>query len=482
MTFQDRALNRRVLDALMRSSFFYFTWKVFDTLHAGGEECFIPNWHVEAMCHAATRLISGEEIRLVTSVPPRHLKSITMSVALPAFILGRDPSRKILVASYALELARKHADDTRTVMESDWYRRAFPATRLAQSRAEELRTTRGGIRRPVSTGGTVTGFGADFIIVDDLLKAQDAASEQERERAKTYLDNGLLTRFNKPAEGRLIVIQQRLHEDDPAGHVLAKGNCRHLNLPAIATDDEEIALGEGRVHVRQKGEALFPQRFSRATLEDLRRTLGPAAFEMQYQQDPVSAEGSTLRWEWFHVYDERPPRNWFQRVIQSWDTGGSSKPDSDYSVCTTWGHREGKWYLLDLFRRQLDFPDLVKAVKRLVGDWNPDKVLIENASSGIPLLQECRQLDRSRYIGLTPKLDKEVRFNAACGPIEAGTVLLPRQADWLLEFRREILAFPRATNKDQADSLSQFLGWAVSIPGQRGIRPRERRKEMKRRP
>jgi predicted phage terminase large subunit-like protein len=463
MTIQAPFNQRQLADALARKSFFVFTWRVFKTLHPDPTDTFIRNWHVEAICHGLDEVRTGSTRRLVITVPPRHLKSIAAAVAYPAYLLGLDPSCKILVASYALDLARKHSDDFRTILESDWYCRLFPKTRinLRGTRGEEIRTTGGGVRKAVSTGGAVTGFGADYVIVDDLLKAQDAASDTERERAKTYLDSSLLTRLNNPEQGRVIAIQQRLHEDDPAGYLLSKGVYRHLNLPAIAEEDEVIATGPGILHQRRKGSALFPQRFDLSVLERLRREMGTPTFNMQYQQNPISPDGSQLRWEWFGTYDERPERAWFQLVVISWDTGMSADPKSDYSVATIWGFREGHWYLLSVFRDRLDYPDLKRTVLRLSEDWQADTVLIEKAGTGIPLLQECHPSMRSRYRPVISCQDKEVRFNAACAPIEAGTVLLPREAPWLADFRREMMGFPRTKHDDQADSVSQFLNWAA---------------------
>lgn len=179
MTVQLPFSDRQVVDALARRSFFAFTWKVFQTLHPDPADAFIANWHVEAMCHALEDVRIGTTRRLVITVPPRHLKSIATAVAYPAFLLGHEPGSKVLVASYALDLARKHSDDFRTILESDWYRRLFPQTRINPrgTRGEEIRTIAGGVRKAVSTGGAITGFGADYVIVDDLLKAQDAASD-----------------------------------------------------------------------------------------------------------------------------------------------------------------------------------------------------------------------------------------------------------------------------------------------------------------
>jgi predicted phage terminase large subunit-like protein len=437
------------------------------------------------MCHALEEVRAGAERRLVITVPPRHLKSITTAVAFPAFVLGHDPGAKFIVASYGHDLARKHAEDFRAVIESCWYQALFPATRIAQrgNRTDELRTTSGGQRKAVSIGGAVTGHGADYILVDDLLKASDASSEAELLRAQEYLEGSLISRFNNPREGRVVVIQQRLHEDDPAGYLLSKGTYRHLNLPAIAEVEERIAVGPGRHHLRQVGEALFPARMGLEDLDRLRREMGSATFQMQYQQNPTAAEGSSLRWEWFGTYEALLPRHRYQYVVQSWDTGMSADPRSDPSVCTTWGLHESKWHLLDVLRERLDYPDLRKTALRHADRWGAELVLIEDAASGISLLHDCRREDRARFRGSKPREDKEVRFAAACARVEAGEVLLPREATWLAEFRRELQGFPRARHDDQVDSVSQFVNWLRGTGPARWIPGHEtpRRETMRRR-
>lgn len=489
MTLADRQATRTFADRFYRASLLAFTWRVFDELHTSSRDVFILNWHVEAMCHELEALHAGTNLRLVITVPPRHLKSITTSVAFAAFLLGHDPSAKILVASYGLDLARKHSEDFRRILESAWYRRIFPGTRIAQrgARQDEIVTTRGGGRKAVSTGGAVTGFGADYLIVDDLLKAADASSETELERARTFLESSLLSRFDDPRNGRVVAIQQRLHEDDPAGYLLGTGDYRHLNLRAIAEEDEQFQIGQGRSHVRKKGEALFPQRMDLADLEVRRREMGSANFNCQYQQNPTAPDGSVLRWEWFGAYEQKQDRSHYQTVVQSWDTGMSSDPRSDYSVCTTWGFLEGSWHLLDVFRDRLDYVELKKKLLALANIWQADKVLIEKAATGIPLLQECRLLSPVRFQAILPRSDKEVRFNAACAPLEDGKFLLPKEALWLEVFRRELQGFPRSKYDDQVDSFSQFASWSHSngfyrtLPRDSPYQPKRERRELQRR-
>ncbi|MBO9400931.1 DUF5681 domain-containing protein [Shimia sp. R9_3] len=422
MTAIDPNLMAGALREIARTNFFTFVWKTFNTLHHGPDAGFEPTWHVEAMCHELDLVRLGDSKRLVINIPPRCLKSVTVAVAYNAYLLGHDPSAKIIVASYGLDLARKHSEDCRKVMETAWYKEMFPDTRLARkgNTVEEIRTTKGGSRKAVSIGSAVTGHGADYIIIDDLLKAGDASSEAELVKAQDFIEGTLLSRLDNPAEGRVVMVAQRLHEMDPPGYLLDKGTYRHLNLPAIAEDHEDVAIGHGRVHCRRPGDLLFPARLCRETLDRIRREMGAATFNCQYQQNPIAPEGSPLRWEWFITYDRMQDRNWYQLVVQSWDTAMSADPRADFSACTTWGFRNQTWHLLDVWRGQVDYPDLKAKALRLADDWEADKVLIEDAATGRPLLDELFEQDRRRYRRIRPERDKEVRFQSACAPVEEG--------------------------------------------------------------
>jgi predicted phage terminase large subunit-like protein len=447
---------------------------VFDCLHPG--EKFLEAPHVEAMCFALQEVAEARERNLLMTLPPRYLKSETVSVAFTAWVLGHHPEKKILVASYGQELAAKLARDFRRAVESEWYQRLFPAMRIDERRntALEVETTRRGCRKAISPGGAVTGFGADITIVDDLAKAEDAQSESARRAVREFY-----SRMNDKANGAFVVVQQRLHEDDFAGHLIASQQFRHLNLPAIAQRDESIPLYLGRQFRRRKDEALWPAREPLSVLEEARRTIGSAKFSAQYLQNPVYGEGNLIRPEWFGTYGETPPREFFQYVVQSWDTGMTAEPTSDFTVCTTWGFREGKWYLLDLLRRRLDYSDMKREVLRLKLRWQPAIILIEYAGTGIPLAQELFNERLARLSPVRPESNKVTRAIAQQPRLESGRFLIPAEAEWREDFLHEVRAFPSGRYDDQVDSLTQFLWWTGCAGGmawqermQNGGRPR----------
>nr|WP_087575755.1 phage terminase large subunit [Sphingomonas sp. CDS-1] len=457
-----------VLAALRRQHLFPFLVKVFETLHPG-EPPLDPAWYLRAMCHGLEGVGKGERNRYLISVPPRHLKSITTAVAFVAWMLGHRPSMKIMVATYSQDLARKHADGCRTIMESAWYRQLFPATRIKDggNRQLETVTTAGGVRKSVSLGGSVTGHGADLIIVDDLMMADEAFSPTARENVRRWFDNTLVSRLNDKRSGAIISIQQRLHEDDLPAYLMEKGYDR-LILPAIAEKDEKIAVGGGRYYHRRVGDLLNPERENDEDLARIRREMGPQAFSAQYQQNPVLPEGNLVRIEWFGRVDELPEREECQMIVQSWDTGMSDNPNSDPSVCLTWGWYQERWHLLDVLRERLGYPDLRRAVLRQHRRWRADHVVIEDAGSGISLYQDFLSERRSRGrdalwpVMSKPWTSKEERLSGQTGQLEAGLCVLPHEAPWLDAFLAELRAFPRGRHDDQVDALSQFLEFVMN--------------------
>ena len=166
----------------------------------------------------------------------------------------------------------------------------------------------------------MTGRGGNFIVIDDPLKSEEALSRSARERVNDYYGTTLLTRLDSKIDGVILLVMQRLHAEDLAGRLISEGGWAHLNLPAIATHDERIALTDGRWHFRKEGDLLHPEREPRAILEELRRTLGTMHFQAQYQQEPVSESGNIIKRDWIRHYDAAPSRSANTTVVQSWDT------------------------------------------------------------------------------------------------------------------------------------------------------------------
>src|SRR5437764_2748464 len=462
-------LTRPDYEVLLRRDFTSFAGRCFYELNPQTD--LAMNWHLDVIAAKLTEVREGKIRRLIINLPPRHLKSLMASIAFPAWCLGLDPTAQILCVSYAQDLADKLARDCRGIMMSPWYRQLF-RTRLAPHRqaVQEFITTGQGYRLATSTGGVLTGRGADIIIIDDPLKPEEALSEAQRQVANDWYDNTLYSRLNDKRRGAIVIVMQRLHEDDLVGHVLGQEEWDVVRFPAIAEADEvheiDTILGPRRF-TRRRGEALHPDREPPEVLDRIRRTMGEYNFAGQYQQSPAPLGGGLVKAEWFKRYreNERPER--FDRIVQSWDTANKATELSDFSVCTTWGVKGKDLFLLAVFRRRLEYPALKRAVWEQLSLFGANEVLIEDKASGTQLIQEliadgCHGVTRYQ-----PTTDKVMRLNSQTGVIENGFVHIPETAPWLAEYLHEMTVFPKGKHDDQADSTAQFLDWYKKpFPGQ----------------
>jgi predicted phage terminase large subunit-like protein len=451
----DRA---RLLRALRRQDLAAYNEKVFATLHPG--TVYEHNWHLDHLCWQLTRVARGEIRRLIINVPPRSMKSITASVGFSTWMLGHDPTRRMICVSYADGLARDLSVSSRVVIDSPWYRELFPGMHLSTNRPRntELITSEHGYRYAAGMNGQILGRGADLIIIDDPIKATDVTSEAERRRVNEAFDNTLYTRLNDKRIGAIIIIMQRLHQDDLVGHVTRAEDWEVVSIPAIATEDCTYQLSDDPSHVyrRKAGEVLYP-REPVEVLERARRMQGSLTFSAQYQQAPVPPEGNIVKREWLRHYAERPVR--FDLTIASWDTASTLSETSDYSVGTVWGAKGLDFYLLDLVRGRFEVPELRREVLRLARHWYVNQTVIEDTDIGRAIAQDLRRSGEWSAILRRPRFDKEARFLAQSARFESGQVYVPSDARWLATWLDELLAFPNGRHDDQVDSTSQALDY-----------------------
>jgi predicted phage terminase large subunit-like protein len=448
-------------EALLRQDLSTFAARCFYDLNPQTE--LAMNWHLEVIAAKLTAVRQGKIRRLIINLPPRHLKSLMASIAFPAWCLGHDPSAQVLCVSYAEALSNKLARDCRSIILSPWYRRIFP-TRLAAHRqaVQEFLTTRQGYRLATSNGGVLTGRGADIILIDDPLKPEEALSDTQRQAANEWFSHTLYSRLNNKRTGAIVIIMQRLHEDDLVGHVLTQEPWEVISFPAIAEEDEvhkiETIL-RPRTFIRRRGEALHPEREPLDTLDRIRQTIGEYNFAGQYQQSPAPLGGGLVKAEWFKYYGEKDRPESFDRIVQSWDTANKATELSDFSVCTTWGVKGKDLFLLAVFRQRLEYPALKRAVREQLCQFGANEVLIEDKASGTQLIQEliadgCHGVTRYQ-----PTCDKIMRLHAQTALIENGFVHIPETAPWLAVYLHELTVFPKGKHDDQVDSTAQFLDW-----------------------
>jgi predicted phage terminase large subunit-like protein len=450
----------RAIDALAREEFAVFAIRAFRELH---DEPYQDNWHIHAIAHWLMKAVQGDIRRLIITMPPRSLKSFMASVCLPAWILGHRPGEKIVCASYAQKLSEDFAYETRKLMQTSWYRSVFPNTHLDPKKMnlETLATTRGGIRRATSVGGSLTGLGGNLVIIDDPIKAADAHSEIARENALQWYSGTVASRLDDPKKGRIIVIAQRLHMEDLPGQLLAQGGWGHLDLPLVEWTAREIEIAPGKILERTAGNILHEVRIGENEIARLKSEMGERDFQAQYNQLPQPPGGALFKAVWLtNRFDEPPPQHQVQAIIQSWDTAYEIQEQHDYSVCTTWALSGKRHFLLDVYREKLEFHALEKAIYEQRRKWKADLVIVEKAGAGLSVAQNIRnQNPRKHYwIQMIPPVgSKQDRASQQTPKFERGEIWLPNEAPWLRVFEDELLSFPQAKHDDQVDSVVQYL-------------------------
>src|SRR5581483_7730513 len=447
--------------ALLRHEPGLFMERAFAELNP--QTAYLPNWHIQKIAQVLEECRLGRKRRVIINLPPRSLKSHLASIAFPAWLLGHNPSEQIICVSYGQDLADTLGGQCRTLMSSAFYRNLF-RTRLAlrKQAVHDFFTTEQGFRMATFVGGVLTGRGADYLVIDDPLKPDEALSETQRNATNDWYKHTLLTRLNDKRTGRIIIIMQRLHEDDLVGHVLKLDDWEVLRFPAIAEQDEthEIrCFNKVRTITRRAGAALHPEREPLETLQKIKAAIGEGLFAGQYQQWPAPLEGGIVKRSWFKRYAPHELPAKFEMVFQSWDTANKAAEIHDYSVCTTWGVYQKHLFLLHVLRRRMEYPELKRTVLSHAQYHKAQRVLIEDNASGTQLLQDLKYEGFGRATAFKGEGDKQIRMFTATSTIENGFVLVPEIAEWAESYLYELTLFPNGRFDDQVDSTSQALGW-----------------------
>jgi predicted phage terminase large subunit-like protein len=446
----------RIFQAILATDFRRFVEYVFGLLRPGTP--FKPNWHIDAMAYKASQVATGEVKRLIIAVPPRHLKSIIASVALPAWYLGHNPSERVVCVSYSAELAKTHANDFRRVVTDPTYQAIFPKMVLARETDSEIHTTLRGRRYATSIQGTLTGRGGNLFIIDDPLKPGDALSEVSRERVIEWYRSTLVTRPDDKQAARVMVVMQRIHVDDLVGYLLdSDAGFEVLSLPAVAQSTTTYDLGGGRTHVREKGDLLHPTHEPAEVLRDIKKSMGSMLFSAQYQQAPEPAGGKIIKRKMLRYYSAVVARS-TDRIVLSWDIALSEQETGHYSACIVLLNRGELYYVLEVIRGKFPFDklkDKILEVKERYG--KAASLVIEDAPISHGLIQSLRE-KRINVVDIKPDRDKQSRLISQIDLFEGGSVLLPKDAPWLDTFVSELLSFP-GRHDDQVDALSQGLAW-----------------------
>jgi predicted phage terminase large subunit-like protein len=420
------------------------------------------NWHLEAISFRLEQVRRGKIKRLMINAPPRYWKSFLTSVFLPAYLLGLDPTKRIIVVSYGSELAVKLANEFRALVNSAWYKNVFPDMEISRMKNTEYEvvTTRGGYRLATSIDGALTGRGCDILIIDDPLKPSDAYSDSKRKRVNDQFRSNLFPRLDDKKNGAIIIVMQRLYVDDLCGSLLSESDdWTRLSLSAVAEKDEPIEIGEGRYYERREGEPLDAKRESKEDWDAVQSQVGSDIWAAQFQQRPIPPEGAMIKRDLVRTYEQLPIRNASSFVCQSWDTAVRSGGKHDYSVCLTLLVHDDNYYIIDVFRDRIDYLPLRERAKSLAQKYKPNRILIEESGNGPALVADLKDAGLAA-VAIRPEGNKLTRLSVQLAKLEGGRLFRPREAPWLADFEAEIFAFPNAPHDDQVDALSQALAHA----------------------
>ena len=419
---------------------------------------FISGRHHAVVAKAFEDVAAGKIKRLAISMPPRHTKSEFGSYMFPAWFLGKFPDKKVMQSSNTSELAVGFGRKVRNLVDSEQYHDVFPNVNLRQDSKSAGRwaVNQYGEYFAIGVGGTMTGRGADIVIIDDPHSEQEAtlAAHNPAIYDATYEWYTSGPRQRLQPNGAIIIIATRWSERDLIGRVLAdaaergkEDEWRVIEFPAILPS----------------GNPLWPEFWPLNLLEDLKAELPPTKWNAQYQQQPTGEEGAIVKREWWRVWekDDPPPCEY---VIQSWDTAFTKTERSDFNACTTWGvfymnedPNNANIILLDAFQKRMEFPELKDKAITHYKDWEPDAFVVEAKAAGAPLVFELRRMGIPvQEFTPTRGNDKIVRLNSVADLFRSGKVWAP-DTRWANEVMDQMAAFPNSAHDDLVDSSSQAL-------------------------
>jgi predicted phage terminase large subunit-like protein len=440
---------------------------------------YMHNWHIDAVAEHLEATLAGDIKRLIVNIPPRAMKSIACTVMFPAWCWTKNPALRFITASYSQSLSIKHSLDRRAIIESDWYQAAWKKVRMAadQNMKMEFQNTEKGVMFATSIGGTVTGKGGDFLILDDPLSPKEALSETERASTWSFISQTLLNRLDVPKEGRIICVMQRLHEEDPTGKFIEQGGWTHLKIPVEAPSRKKYVLPmTGRVIIRKAGELLWSERWGKPELVQSKRDLGSYGYAGQMMQEPAPAEGGMLQRAWFAkaLYGlmtkewetaARAIASTADGVILSVDATFKDSDGTDFVSIQVWAYKRSHKYLLDMVTERMGFTATQAAIISMVAKWSIDGLkLIEDKANGPAVIETLRDIVPG-IKAIEPQGGKIARASAASPDIEAGNVHLPAHAPFTEDLIQQCALFPNGTHDDMVDGMTQAIIFLNKRPG-----------------
>lgn len=470
----DKAAARRLFEQITREkaerSLPEFIRQAWQVIEPGTE--YVDNWHIHLIGEYMEAVNAGQIRRLIINIPPRHMKSLEVTVCYPVWTWIRNPEKRFIKVSYSDSLSRKHNIIARDIITSPWYQKRWgDKFKLKDdvNRQAEFKNTAQGFMISTSVGGALTGEGGDVIIIDDPQNPLMANSETERAASVNFFKNTLQTRLNNPQTGAFIVIMQRLHENDLTGHILSEQlGYEHLCLPAIAEKKTIVTFPiSGKEIIREPGDILNEGRFNQEVLDGLKKSMGSVQFAGQFQQTPAPAEGIIFKREWLHnFYQTAPGRT---TDIQSWDMAFTKSEGSAKVAGYVLSRNGADIYIRDLVNDKMDFTESVAAVRTLSGKWKSARAkVVENKANG-PAIVNTLKKEIPGMVEFNPKGSKEERAMSVTPYFEAGNIHFPdpKNAPWVEDLIKDLLMFPKGEYKDTVDALVQGILYFMERPASR---------------
>jgi predicted phage terminase large subunit-like protein len=435
----------------------------------------IHDWYIDLICEHLQLVTEGIIQRLVINIPPRFAKSKIVTTLWPVWSWTQKAYLRFIFCSYSGSLSVKHSVDRRNVIECDWFKRNWGnVVQLSedQNQKNEYSNTSRGHMIATSVGGTGTGKGGDVIVEDDMLNPQEAESQASRDHSISMHKNVLSSRLDNPKTGCRVIVEQRTHSKDLTGHVLEnEKGWKHLCLPMRAEKKTIITFPVSQTElVREEGALLNPQRMGEKEVDQMKHDMGTRTFVAQCQQNPTSEEGNIFKRQWWKYWHE-PPKG-AEATIQSWDMSFKETKSGSYVVGQVWKKRGANFYLMDQWRKRVDFAEVIPAMLAFKGNhMETSAILIEDAANG-PAITSQLQNRIPGIILIKPQGSKIARAQAVAPFVEAGNVILPSPdiAPWVYDYIEECAAFKGATGEinDQVDGTSQALSWLDGLGYQQG--------------
>ena len=460
MSKKSEAIRFGLEKKLAEMSFYEFFQQAWHTVEPA-----VPlstNWHHKYICDTlqeeAERIIAQKPKTkdIIINVPFRSTKSLIVTVMFPVWAWIKSPKLRFITSSYSAALSIELATKSRDIIFSDWFKRRWGdvfVIKKDQNLKERYENNALGMRRATSVGGTVTGQGGDFLIVDDPLSPDMANSQTERDNANEWYRTTFYSRLNQADIGVRIIIMQRVHEDDLSGFLLnnsTRTKYKHICIPA--TDDGIIKPPALKKHYNEDG-LFWKDRFNKSVLDDYRSALGSYGYAGQLMQSPTPLDSGLIKENWFRIDKHRVEDATVNFII---DPAYTANQKNDPSALLAYTYKDNKWQIVDCVNVHKEFPELVKFIPEWAkknGYTSKSRIFVEPKASGKSIVQTLiRETGLNVREDKSPTKDKVARVADVSATLESGRVSL-LEGEWNKVFLDQLTRFPAAKHDDMVDCL-----------------------------